>query len=475
MKNVFIAFSLIVFSFVTINAQDKGKTNPLKFEIKGQIKGLKNSEVYLSHYFGSNQQVIKDTAQVNENGQFVFSGTEELPQGLYFVNFSKNKLIDFIIGEPFFSFETDTLNVIANIKIKNSTENQAFFEYQQKMNEIYSEFAKEKNNSNDRIEAFKKRVAFFQQDWSAKNKGLFVTKIIKATMEVEIPPFSRKILTKKDSSDSYAYQFRYFKNHYFDNLDLNDERFLRSPFLQKKIDKYFEDLVVQQADSIAKDADELLTKIKQQDIRKYVIYKIANTYENSKIVGTEGAFVHMAEKYYVGEPALWDTSTVRQLKDRIKIIKPLLIGKKFPEMYLTNPEGKLLTANTIPGKYTLVFLYDPECSHCRQEMPKLVAQKNYFKEKGISVLAASIVREKDKWRKFISEFKTGEFYNGIDIHKNQVTGKEEYYTDFLKTFDVYSTPVIYILDAKKNIIVKRIGVDDIKAFMDFYEKGRNNK
>ncbi len=469
MKNILTACFLLVCSIFT-HAQDKGKTNPLKFEIKGQIKGIKNSEVYLSHYFGANQQVIKDTAMADEHGSFVFSGIEELPQGLYFVNFSKNKLIDFVIGEPYFSFETDTVNTSGNIKITNSKENQAFFEYQQKMNSLYSEFAKEKNNSPQKIESFKKQAKDFQTDWLEKNKDLFVSKLIKATLEVEIPKYPKSVISKKDSADQYKFQYSYYKKHYFDNIDFNDERFLRSPFLQKKIDKYFEDLVIQQSDSIAKDADQILAKIKQNDIRKYVIYKIANTYENSKIVGTEGAFVHMAEKYYIGEPALWDSSTVRQLKDRVKILKPLLIGKKFPEMYLTNPEGKLITSNTIPGKYTLIFLYDPECSHCRQETPKLVAQKEYLKQKGISVLMASIVREKDKWKKFITEFKTGDFYNGIDIHKNSVTGKEEYYTDFLKTYDVYSTPVIYLLDEKKHIIVKRITVEDLKNFISYYEK-----
>ncbi|MEY2793924.1 MAG: hypothetical protein RJA76_1916 [Bacteroidota bacterium] len=469
MKNILYAFSVLIFS-ITLHAQDKGKGNSIKFEIKGKIKGLEKSQVYLSHYFGSNQQVIKDTAEVDETGSFVFSGEEELPQGLYFVNFSKNKLIDFVIGEPFFSFETDTLNVISNIKIINSKENEAFFVYQQKMNELYASFSKEKNNSTQKVELFKKQALDFQNKWLEENKNLFVSKLIKATLEVEIPKFTRPVLTKKDSADLYKFQYGFYKTHFFDHIDLNDERFLRSPFLQKKIDKYFEDLVVQQSDSIAKEADKLLGKVKQTDIRKYIIYKIANNYENSKIVGTEAAFVHMAEKYYIGEPELWDTSTVRQLKERVKIIKPLLIGKKFPEMYLTNPEGKLITTNTIPGKYTLVFLYDPECSHCRQETPKLVAQKNYFKTKGISVFAASIVREKDKWKKFITEFKIGDFYNGIDIHKNKNTGKEEYYTDFLKTFDVYSTPVVYLLDDKKNIIVKRIAVEDIKNFIEFYEK-----
>lgn len=148
---------LLLLCLQLLQAQDKGKTNSLKFEIKGQIKGLSNTEVYLSHYFGSNQQVIKDTAQVDASGNFVFSGEEDLPKGLYFVNFSKNKLIDFIIGEPFFSFKTDTLSVIDNMEITNSSENQAFFAYQKQMNAFFQAFNNEPNKSAQKVDEFRKK------------------------------------------------------------------------------------------------------------------------------------------------------------------------------------------------------------------------------------------------------------------------------------------------------------------------------
>ena len=268
----------------------------------------------------------------------------------------------------------------------------------------------------------------------------------------------------------YQYQYAFYKKHYFDNIDLNDDRFIRTPFLQRKIDKFFEDLVVQESDSIRKEADILLKPIQNADVRKYVIYKIASTYENHNVVGTDAAFVHMAEKYYLGEPSLWDTSTVRRMKERVQVLKPLLIGKRIPNMFLTDPQGKLIQLHTTGGNYTVMFLYDPDCSHCKEETPKLLAQQAYFKSKGIQVFAASIVREMDLWKKFIAEFKIQSWINGIDIHKNIKTGKEEYFTDFRNTFDVYSTPIVYILDKNKRIIGKRIPVDKIQEFIEFTEK-----
>lgn len=460
MKVLSIAL-LLLFGFTGVFAQQS------TFEIKGKIKGLKNTEVYLAHYFGANQQVIKDTAQVDSSGNFVFQGNEVLDEGLYLVSFNKNKYFDLVIGNTHFLFETDTADVVGQMKVNQSPENEAFYAFQKDMTSAYVALQGKQNPEKIRAE-----MTAIQKKWIKDHSKLFVSKLIKASLEPEIPVYSKPVKSAKDSSDLYKFQFTYYKKHYFDNVDLNDERFIRTPFLQKKIDKYFEDLVVQEADSISKDADKLLVGIKNVAMRKYVVYKIASTYENHNIVGTDGAFVHLAEKYYIGEPNLWDSTTVRKMKERIAIIKPLLIGKRIPEMFLTDPSGKLLTTASIQANYTILFIYDPDCSHCKEETPKLQKQDAYFKSKNIAVLAACLVRDKALWKKFIEEFKIQHWKNGIDIHVNAKTGKEEYYTDFQKTFDTYATPVVYILDKSKNIIGKRIPVDKIQDFITFYENKR---
>jgi hypothetical protein len=446
-----------------------GQGNRSGFSIKGHLTGLANTEVYLAHYFGSTQQVIKDTASVDAQGNFHFQGTEELPMGLYLISFQKTKYLDFILGNTRFSFESDTLDAVAHMKITGSPENEAFYAFQSEMMKQYG-LLRNPSLPPAQINALRQSIKNFQETWLQKNKDLFVSKLIKATFDPEIPPFKRVVKTKKDSSDLYQFQYQYYKKHYFDNLDLNDDRFIRTPFLQRKVDKFFEDLVVQESDSISKEADLLLKPIRNADVRKYVVYKIASTYENHNVVGTDAAFVHMAEKYYLGEPSLWDTSTVRRMDERVKVLKPLLIGKRIPDMFLTDPQGKLIHLHATGGNYTVMFLYDPDCSHCKEETPKLLAQNAYFKSKGIQVFAASIVRDMDMWKKFIAEFKIQSWTNGIDIHRNIKTGKEEYFTDFRKTFDVYSTPIVYILDKNKKIIGKRIPVDKIQEFIEFTEK-----
>lgn len=451
------------------------------FSIKGKIKGLKDTTVMLAHYFGYNQQVIKDTAKVDANGNFIFEGKKSLPEGLYLVSLPKGKYLDIVIGNQRFSFETDTINLITKMKVSGSKDNESFFKFQQDMAAKFDEMKaldmeRKIQGGMGMASAKMKKVQAdmtkIQQDWLKQNEGLLAAKLIKASQEPEIPTYTQPLKNKADSTAMYQFQYNYYKSHFWDNIDLSDERMIRTPFLQKKLERYFEDLTIQQPDSIIKEADLVLSKTKNRETRRYTVYKIASSYENPKILGTDGAFVHMAEKYYIGEPDNWDTSTVRKMKERVAILKPLLIGKRFPEMYLTDTLGREISVNTVPAEYTVVFIYDPECGHCRESAPKLAKQTETLKAKNVQVVAVSVDRTTERWKKFIKEFKFGSILNGIDIHKNPATGKEEYYTDFKGTFDVYATPVVYILDKDKKIIAKRLPVEQIEDFLNFHSKRR---
>ena len=365
----------------------------------------------------------------------------------------------------------DTTNILKSIVFQNSPENSAFYEFQSKMNDLYTQLNQPAMEPNVR-KKLQTEVQQFQQRWKSTHSKLFVSKLIESSFDPEIPAYMGVLKSKADTTKMQMYQYQYYKKHYFDVMDLGDERMVRTPFLQRKLERFFKDLVVQDPDSISKEADLILAKAKDTEVRRYIIYKIASTYENNPILGTEGAFVHLAEKYYLGEPALWDTSTVRRMKERLAIIKPLLLGKPFPTMHLTDLSGKEINMASLPFNYTVVFIYDPDCSHCKQETPKLVALNTFFKSKNIGVVASSIVRDKAAWKKFITDFNIGSWVNGIDIHLNPKTGKEEYYTDFRNTFHVYSTPVVYVLDKQKKIVGKRIPVENLKDFIQYLENKR---
>ena len=128
--SLLIIFFPLLTSFGQVSKNDKVKD---VYRISGTIKGAEKTEVFLAYYFGSNQQVIRDTVMSDASGHFVFQGKEDLPEGLYLVSFLKTKYLDFIIGEKDFSFETDTTDLIGSMKISNSVNNQQFYLFQKEM------------------------------------------------------------------------------------------------------------------------------------------------------------------------------------------------------------------------------------------------------------------------------------------------------------------------------------------------------
>ena len=67
----------------------------------------------------------------------------------------------------------------------------------------------------------------------------------------------------------------------------------------------------------------------------------------------------------------------------------------------------------------------------------------------------------EKWKKAIRD----KSVPGINVN-----GTRSATRDFHDLYDIYGTPVIYVLDGEKNIIAKRIGADKLEEFIDNYEK-----
>ena len=123
---------------------------------------------------------------------------------------------------------------------------------------------------------------------------------------------------------------------------------------------------------------------------------------------------------------------------------------------------KMHSLHGIKAKYTILVFWDPTCSHCKTEIPKLCQYYDSVKTKGISLEVFSVGIESDieLWKKFIRDNKLG-WINVTDLY-NQ--------TNFRNYYDIYSTPVIYLLDEQKRIIAKRLDTEKIRDFINNSEK-----
>jgi thiol-disulfide isomerase/thioredoxin len=130
-------------------------------------------------------------------------------------------------------------------------------------------------------------------------------------------------------------------------------------------------------------------------------------------------------------------------------------------MRLLKPDFHPISFNDIKSEYTILYFWDPSCGHCQKVTPKLRDFYNTNKTKlDVEVLGVYIETDTTEWFKYIKE-KELNWINAADLTLK---------TNFRAYYDIYSTPVIYVLDRNKKIIAKRIDVENLEDFLKNYSK-----
>ena len=98
-------------------------------------------------------------------------------------------------------------------------------------------------------------------------------------------------------------------------------------------------------------------------------------FQNPTIMGLDGVFVHLIRKYFdSGEMNFWINAKMRsQLKERADQLALSLMGMDANNLIMQDQNLKPRNMFDIKNKYTILYIFDPDCSHCRQETPKLVS------------------------------------------------------------------------------------------------------
>lgn len=480
MKNILALLIVVLLSF-------QGYSQKSGYKIKMKIKGLQDSTCFLINYFGV-QRYYKDTAQFNSSGVIVFEGEEALPEGIYGIFTGGKLLFEIVVNEPYIELETDTNDYIKNMKVIKSLENKLFIEHIQLVTEkqeasagLRTKLADEKTSEKEKI-AIQEKLAAIGEEINTYRLGIIekypksMNAVIYRTMkEPKVPDFEEE----KNDSIIKLLKYQYLKKHFFDDVDFSDYRINNTPLYHNKLEKYFNKIAYPMPDSINKDLDFVIGKAKANDeIFKYTVHYLINKYEKSKIMGLDAVFAHIALNYYTHDLAFWvDSAQVEKVQDRARKLTPLLIGKKAINLSLIDTSGKkwINMHQDLKTDFTILVFWDPNCGHCKKELPKLLEYYNTIKDKSVSVYSVSSKGDKE-WKKFILENNL-DFNNvavPIEVYENQQKATDyilQGVTDlkslnYHQTYDIYTTPQIYLLNKDKIIIAKKLDSKLLKEVLD---------
>jgi hypothetical protein len=429
MKNI---ITLICLLFISQNLFSQHR-------IELKIKGLRDSTLFLVHHY-EDTFLSQDTAKVNASGVAVFEGKKKLPLGFYVVAMGRSRIFDVVINDQNFSMETDTADYTNHLKITGSVEAKLFQDFVSQAN---AKAQKLKGASPTQKQQIYQELEQFQKDYTKIHKGTFTGNILRAGVEIEVPPLP----AKPTLQDTIAQSNYYFK-HFWDNIALSDDRMLRTPFVGKKMDLYLKNISYFESDTIIQIAENIINQTpRKSDLRKYVVGKFAQKFIAAEIMGRENVYIHVAEKYIINDPESgWDTSSIRRNKDYVTKMKPVMLGKKILNMDMTDTVDIYTPLYGVKADYTLVMIYDPECHHCQETTKKLLEEYPKLLVKGVKIYMACGTRDKKKWLSFIKEFKVQKFTNVYDSYTM---------TDFSNNFNTTVYPNLLFLDKDKKILANK--------------------
>lgn len=430
-----------------------------RLRIEAKIANMKPTMLVLAQHYGG-QLIPIDTAIVGSDGRVVWEDSETIPAGMCRI-LGIGRGVDIVVADSQqFAFEADAKDFIATIHFTKSPENTLFFNYQREARRHYLRalaYRQQMGIQDDNDPRWKTRYQELNDDIKKhvdslyqKHPESFAVHFLKSYQEPKLPVLPLKQLSAKDS----AYLQSYAWEHFFDNCSLSDERMAFTPTLPARLERFLKTLSQYPKEKLESTIDNLIQKTNGTvELRKYIVGKLAQQFELTPNPIFDDLYKHVTEKYVANESNIWDASTLQKIKEISAIKDKLAIGNTFPSMPLTDVAGTEKLLESLECEYTVVFFYDPGCSHCRETTPKLIALARQNSHR-MKVYAVSLDATPTSLINFIREFKTDSFINVCDASQ-----KIEFYK-----LGVINYPTIYLLDRDKKIVGRWLNVEQLANY-----------
>jgi len=260
----------------------------------------------------------------------------------------------------------------------------------------------------------------------------------------------------------WVLKYNYNKDHFFDNIKMTDERLLRTPILNARLEAFFTNVVIQLPDSLNREIDRLVRKCESNyNVYQFVAVYLFNHFRTSEIMGHDAVLLKIADDIYLSGKAKWVTKEFTDdLRKQTELLRHNLIGMKAENLVMDSYKGIFVSLDDVEKAYTILYFWEPNCGHCKEATPKLKAYYEKAKSQGVEVFAVCTTSNKPEFTKYIEE-------NGLTWINGWDPDRASHFDYF---YNVQSTPMIYILDRNKKIIAKKLSVDDIPSFIENHRK-----
>lgn len=457
-----------------------GAQNSHAYRIEIEAPSVEDTVLYLGRYHGHKTYLI-DTAY-RHDGSFVFEGDKPLATGLYLLaNNAKRNLMDMIVSESSqrYSIKAPKGFDIHNVKFVNSKENKRMQAYlimaadnyaqamrlRQRMSVVQSQQPDSVPIIQRQLDDNHKKEYAYRLKMIHKWPNSFLADVMHLLNNVDDDATYRAAATGAQGQLDSLRWYQVRKQHYWDHIKLQDDRLLRTPFLGRRIDDYFDHYVFFEADTVMTAIDHFLAQMRPGgEMYVYSLWYLLNKYEQSTVMGHDAVLVHLADTYFAEPIEGIHPVIAKNIVKKANARRSILIGRKAPELRGKDSTLRERALSDITAPFTIIAFWNPACSHCREEMPLL--QDYYHKNKakyGLAVMGVSTTPDPKSFAEKIKQWQL----DFVNVRPMTERGKAPEY-DYVATYHVDGTPLMYLLDRDKKIIAKHFGVQHLDMIIQHY-------
>ena len=457
MKFKIISILICAFFSYELNAQS----------ITGSFKQLSKQEVKLEGFNGLKTYVISN-ATADEKGNFKLSYAKEDFGVAYLISSDEKPLFIILSGEDV-EITGEALSAAETIHIKKGKENLLFEQYAKEhprreqalsawiyLEKIYSLdslFSIQKTPSGN-IQEEKQRIK--EEDAS------FLASLPKGSYVSWFLP-TRKLVSDVSTIAQYRPEEIPATIAAFRQLDYSNARLYKSGLFKDAIESHFWLL-----ENSGKSLDSVFIEMKTS-IDAMFLYLVKNEDRLNEVTNylfdlLERHSLFQASEY-LALKALNETSCTlnADLAKQLESYRAMKKGNIAPDIvfgkntYLNGMNQNMFSRLTnLTTPYTMVVFGASWCPKCKEELPKVI--QNYVKWRNLGVEVIYISLDTDQ-AVFEQAVKSYPFFTYCDFMKWESPVVKDYY--------VFGTPTVYLLNNKREIILRPTSIDQVDAWVDW--------
>lgn len=449
-------FILIITSVIftpTLNAQSSITLESTK---------LKKGDICIFYNCFNSAFSIGDTVLVKTPGRLELTSQTPFAQGQYFVEIPKEVhtgIIEFLIEKNKKETLTISLEPLYNTFLfKDNPINGVYSGYLGTVRSIEDQIQKlhnkgsdaaigvtEKEKINSQIKEEQKKIYDLEVNLINRYPNTLLSAIIKCNNMPLMPGSILDNYIVNPNSSIYKETTKFLRENYWSGVDFKSDILLNTNLLPSKTKKY-----ISLFDKSDPQLNDVVNELLNKSAVNPMVYQIisdalynsfnkpvySDNYENTAVEILKNA----QGQSFVPD---WKKQSIEQ---QILIHQKNMVGTKAANLKLTDALNEKCVLDEVKIKYTILFFYDPECSHCLEIIPKMKGWFYIDGPKDAQVLAIYINQNEQEWSKYVKE----NTYPPRWLNLWDKTGEEK----IQEKYWIQSLPTIYVLDENKKVILK---------------------